>query len=645
MKYINSFSSLIPALQGNRAIRKVEKMRQSGEIETEQEYSDMLAQILGEISGNEYAPTFKLRPFKPGYSSSENYNLMMDEIKDDLEVAFIELNNIYSIIQAHEILFKDKVINDLYSTIEQLEVETNRLSIIANPNNSFKEADFNTFAGDLYRSSSIDPYAKELFYDRREDSALSAGNIASANPEEELISLPFSKDDKIKFSKIQVVETNTTGSDYNIQLVDSNIDSILSGENSTGWTRNILKIDVLSEGAQIVLDADLGDKRLVNYLLIKPVANFPSILKQITYINENNQEVPLPAETYFGRSLSGPVKIPFEDIIARRFIIKFYQESSVLFSYDPSVESLTIDDVRRNTSLKANAEIVKDDLKAQIKDVDLAELLPISESKKSEIQVVYKYSFGFTEISTGLSGYKNKGFFISKAYRKDATGLLALEVEEINMSYLDQPANTTALSGSFEYDFVKKDYNSRKQLIASREFPVLPIGMNSVLNERLHFNAIKKTIALRFLGHSLNNSGSSVTLFRNNVELVRGADWTFADRSDASDLSDDTLKDDIFETKITILHVSDVIAKGVYTCSYIPRHVSEQNSVIMYKGVTYSSTNITEHLPQANGEDIAYSDIYLKIAIRNNSFYANKSPRLASYKILSSPFDAKRSTI
>jgi hypothetical protein len=65
----------------------------------------------------------------------------------------------------------------------------------------------------------------------------------------------------------------------------------------------------------------------------------------------------------------------------------------------------------------------------------------------------------------------------------------------------------------------------------------------------------------------------------------------------------------------------------------------------MYKGVTYSSANITEHLPQANGEDIAYSDIYLKIAIRNNSFYANKSPRLASYKILSSPFDTKRSTI
>lgn len=645
MKYINSFSSLIPALQGNRAIRKVEKMRQSGEIQTEQEYTDMLAQFLGEISGEEYVPTFKYRPFVAGYSSSENYNLMMDELRDDLEVAFIELNNIYSIIKAHEILFKDKVISDLYSTIEQLEVEANKLSIIANPNNSFKEADFNTFAGDLYRSSSSDPFAKELFYDRREDVALSINDFASASIEEELISLPFSKDDKIKFSKVEVIETQTTGSDFNIQLIDSSIDSIISGDNSSGWTRNILKTNPLSTGAQIVLDADLGDKRLVNYLLIKPIADFPSVLKEISYINENNQEVVLPTTSYFGSSLSGPIKIPFEDIIARRFIIKLYQESSVLFSYDPAIENLTIDDIRRNTSLKPTAEIVKDQLKSEIKDVDLAEILPISGQKKSAIQVVYKYSFGFTEISTGLAGYRNKGFFVSKAYKKDATGLLALEVDELNMSYFDQAANKSALAGSFEYDFIKKDYNSRKQIIQTKEFPVLPIGAGSVSNERLHFSAVKKTVALRFLGHTVGNSGSSVKIFRDNVELVRGADWTFADRVDALNLADTMLKDDVFETRITILHNNDVISKGLYTCSYTPRHISDPDSVVTYKGVVYASTNITEHLQRSNGEDIAYSEIYLKIAIRNNSFYSNKSPKLASYKILSSPFDLKRSTI
>lgn len=645
MKYINSFSSLIPALQGNRAIRKIEKMRQSGEIQTEQEYANMLAQVLGEISGQEYVPTFKYRPFIAGYSSSENYNTMMDEIRDDLEVAFIELNNIYSIIKAHEVLFKDKVISDLYNTIEQLEVETNKLSIIANPSNSFKDADFNTFSGDLYRTSLLDPYAKELLYDRREDSSISASDFASVSIEEELISLPFSRDDKIKFSKVEVVETQTTGSDYNIQLIDSSIDAILSGENSNGWVRNILKTNTLSSGAELVLNADLGDKRLVNYLLIKPIADFPSILKEIIYINENNQEVILPAENYFNRSLSGPVKIPFDDIVARRFIIKLAQESSVLFSYDPSVEKLTIDDIRRNTSLKPSAEIVKDQLKSQVKDVDLTEILPISGETKPEIKVVYKYSFGFTEISTGLAGYKNKGFFVSKAYKKNATGLLALEVDEINMSYFDQPANKTALAGSFEYDFIKKDYNSRKQMIQSREFPVLPIGVMSVANERLHFSSIKKTATLRFLGHTMSNSGSSVKVFRDNVELVRGADWAFADRADAANLADSTLKADMSETRITILHSNDVASKGIYTCSYVPRHISDPDSVVLYKGVVYSSANVTEHLARVNGEDVAFSEIYLKVAIRNNSFYPNKSPKLSLYKILSSPFDTKRSTI
>lgn len=645
MKYVNSFASLIPALQGNRAIRKVEKMREKGEIQSEQEYADMLSEILSDISGDQYEPTFKYRPFLPGYSSSENYNLMLSEIRDDLEVAFIELNNIFSVIQAQTFLLKDKALNDLYYSVEKLENEAAKLSIIANPDNAFKDADFNTFAGDVYKLGRLDAFARDLFYDRRDDAPVLDDEIVSFDVEQELIALPLSRESQIEFSEISVVETQTTGSDFNIELIDSSIATIKNRNNTKSWIKNILKQSTISEGAEMVLSADLGDKRLVNYLFLKPVSDFPSILKSISYINENNQEIPLDAEVYFGMSLSSSVKIPFDDIVARRFIIRLQQESSVLFSYDPSVEKLSLDDIRRNTNLSANAQMVKDELAQGVSDIDLINILPISNQSKPESRVVYKYTFGFTEISTGLSAYKDKGFFISKPYRKETPGLIAIQVFEINSSYLDLSANVSANVGSFEYDVIKKDYNSKNELINSRESPILPLGVQSVESERLLFSGTREVVALRFVAHSFSGSGAGVKIFRNNVELTRGADWTFEDRRDVLDLSDSTIKQDIFQTRIRILHSKDVIANGIYTCNYVPRFISESNNIVVDKGVVYADTGVTEHQSTSNGSLISYSDIYIKIAIRNNSFYGNKSPRLDSYRLLVSPVNLELSTI
>ena len=645
MKYINSFASLIPALQGNRAIRKVEKMRQTGEIQSEQEYADMLAEILAEISGGQYKPTFKYRPFLPGYSSSETYNLMLSEIRDDLEVAFIELNNIFSVVQAQTFLLRDKALNDLYYSVEQLETESSRLAIIANPDNAFKGADFNTFAGDTYLLSRLEAFARETFYDRRDDVAILDDDIVSFDVEQELIALPLSRESQIEFSEISVIETQTTGSDFNIELIDSNISAIKTINNTKSWIKNILKQSNLADGAELVLNVDLGDKRLVNYLFIKPVSDFPSILKSISYINENNQEITLDANAYFGMSLSSSVKIPFDDIVARRFIIKLQQESSVLFSYDPLAGELSLDDVRRNTSLVPNAQIIKDQLATDISDIDMVGVLAVSDKTKPKTEVVYKYTFGFTEISTGLAAYKSKGFFISKAYRKETPGLIAIESSEVNSEYLDISANVSALVGSFEYDIIKKDYNAKNELIHSREFPILPIGSEQVTNERLPFSGTREVVSLRFLGHKRNGSGENIKVFRNNVELTRGADWVFEDRRDVLDLSDETIKQDIFQTRIRILHSKDVIANGIYVCNYVPRYISEPDSVITDRGVVFLSTSATEHSAKANGGEISYSDIYVKIAIRNNSFYGNKSPRLDSYRLLTSPVNPGISTI
>lgn len=642
MKYINNFSSLIPALQGAKAIRQVEKLRQIGEIQTEAEYNTRLSQILQRLSTEDFVPTFRYNPFKPGISSSEQYNQMMDQIRDDLEVAFTEANNIFATVKAHDFIFKDKVINELYASIEELEKEISRLTVVADSDNSFDDAFINTFSGDAYRLDRLDQYANELLYDRRLDEKTLDSNNTNVDLDEELISLPLSSQSEIDFSSLNVVGTQSTGSDYDVQLVDSNIDSVISGAANAGWIYNVLKVNNLTNGAKLVLDADLGDKRLVNYLFIKPISDFPSVLESIQYIDENNQMLVLPETSLFGQAITSPVKISFEDIIAKKFILTFTQRSSSLFSYNSTASTITIDDLRRDTSLVANAQMLEDQIRDSIDSVDLLSVIPISSPATPQYQVVYQYTFGFSEISTGLSGFKEKGYFVSKAYEKDSLGLLALDVDEVDTNYFDEVAAVVASVGSFEYDIVKKDYNERNEMIRSTDFPILPIGRTSVANERLLITATNTVQTLRFLGHTSLDDGSAVQVFRNNVPLVIGADWTFPDRNTVLDLNDTQLKPGLTETRIQILHSSDVIRNGIYTVNYIPRHIAEPNSIISAKDIVTLSTNVTEHKTTVGAEAVFRSELFIKIAIRNNSFYNNKTPKLASYKLLASSVDSSK---
>ena len=130
-KYLQNFASLIPALQGNKAIRKVEKLREIGEIQSEAEYRARLDSILNSLSTEEFAPSFIYRAFTPGLSSSDQYNEMMDAMRDDLEVIFTEINNIYAVIKAHDNLFRDKLLDELNSALEELEKESARLVLVA----------------------------------------------------------------------------------------------------------------------------------------------------------------------------------------------------------------------------------------------------------------------------------------------------------------------------------------------------------------------------------------------------------------------------------------------------------------------------------------------------------------------------------
>jgi hypothetical protein len=568
---------------------------------------------------------------------------MVESISDDLEVAFFELNNIYTIIKAHSEVFKDKVIQEIYASVQELQNEIDKLELVANSDNSFDNAFVNSFSGDAFVLQRIDDFANELLYDQRLDEPMGDQNNVFIDTQEESVSLPLSEQTDIPFAEASVVNTETTGTDFDVQLQDSDIQSILSDDVDSNWAYNILKDKELKDGARLGLDLNLGDKRIINTLSIHPVSDFPSFLESIQYQNVNGDFVDLPDTSLFNRVLTKPVKISFDDIIARKLRFKFVQSSSTLFSYDQNQPEITFDDLRRNTSLSGNAATLSSAIQSDIQNPDLAALLPVNTNPTPSYRVLYQYIFALRSITTGLSTYRDTGYFVSKAYKQVTPGLLGLDTTQIIPEAFDEVLNDTFKTGSIEYSVVKKDFNGRGDLIRTSTFPVLPTGVTEVTGERMPFSATNKVVRTRFLAHSSSNDGSGITLYRNNTELVRGVDWRFVDRSDQLDDADADLVAGLDSTRIEILNSDDVIRNGIYTCNYVPRYIAEPTlTVSPVDGVNYISNNITEHTIEVGIDRVESSDIFLKIAIRNNSFFTNKTPKIESYKLLTSAVDPNK---
>lgn len=643
MKYLENFPSLMAAVQGNLLVNRVDKMRQTGEIQTEAEYKEALQELLSNISTVEYKPTFEYIRINPDISSSEHINYMFDLARDDLSSLFTELNNIFVIIKAHDGIFKDKFLDEMHFTLKELENKAENLAIINDPTNMFDNVFVNTFSGENFSLERTSPEAKRLLFDKRKAIDITDQSLGYINNKEEILSLPLLSEQGVPFIRADIIKSDTTVSEVNVSSEDSDIDYLLDEDISSSWIYNILSLKPLKTGAELVLELDLGDKQEINYLVVHPIADFPMFLDTIEYQDINNNIQTLPDTTYFNKVIDKPVRITFPDIIAKKITIKLLQFSSGLFDYDRNRPRYVFDDLKRNPELKERGpSLLTDGIKESIQDPDLLGVIPLESKNEESFQTYYQYVFGFKFISAGLSTYRDNGYFISRGYSKESLGLIGFEADAVIPTYFNEEVAEDQDIGSLEFDLTKKDYDGLGNPVGVLEFPVLPIGVSEVKNERLFFTEIQPVVSLRFLAHDSNNKGSDIVLYRNGLELIRGVDWRFFDRVNPLDDADNNIKPEAVSTRIEILHDSNIVKTGKYLSDYIPRYIKEPNGVHSLSDIVYLPNGTTEHKITKGAQTIEMSDLFLKISIRNNSPFSNKTPKLNSYKILTSSVNSEK---
>lgn len=626
---MNEVSSLIESVQSNKIIQKIEKKKKTGEIRGEEEYKNELKFQLMNIRNLGAKSYFNFIGIPYSRAYSEYLNTAFEEILLDLEVAFFEASNLYAKILAHDTFFA-KTIDEIERLIKRARVEIEQAEIETGSSNAYSKVITNNFSNNSDRVLPQNKYYNQLYFDKRSGSKVGKVDDAEIKTDENLLCLPRYVSSDVSISSVNIIETETTSSDYDFQKVNSDINEVLSDSVGSTWFYNIASEKRL-ERASLALEIDMGDRKEVNSFSFVPSSITSMEIQSISYVNENGDTVDLIPDSIVS---SEKISLHFPKIITSRLKIILNQYSNQIIRYDKNSSAFSLEDLQRDKDISPEESMLADILKIEISDPTVKNIISGSSNKRRDIRTIYNYMFGISSISCSNSEYKPYGLYVSKQIPLRNLSLLSLQDDAEIDTFTSKDTGLAMPSGSIEYYLYKVDYDGTGRLMSTKEISVLPLNKEQVEGERLFFSASARILPLRFIAHTSAGDGSHVKLYRNGEELIRGIDWRFAERIDVLDDSDHRILPGKEETKIEILHSSVMLRHGIYYADYQPRFKLEENRKTLDKGTMYLPSGALSFPLDIMGTRIEKSHVFMKAIMRSNKREVTSSPRLHSYKLL-----------
>ena len=613
MKILKEVGSLIQTLQSNKILKKMAAEKELGAYKTEAEFRSALKEQLVNIAQTQDTPIFSQIFIRPGRAHSEYINKSLESIGYDLEVLFSEINYIFGKIKSHEVFF-ERVTNELENALRAFDQNLESIKIDINPNNVFNKVVHNSFEDGSKITNILNPIGVELYFDQRRDVNPTTNELALIDTRSGQLTLDKNKNFNIKISNVFINQNETTVSDYDGS--SANVSNLLDASASKSWAYDVLKDKPLLSKARLSLGLELGDKQEFNSITLEPNSEVPVFLESITYVNSLDEENTLLIEK---GSLNETRTFLFSKIVAKKINVILSQDANKITSIDD----------KKAVKLQG---IINSSAEKTISNPNVLEILNTAIPQERLGRSAYKYSFGLNGVSIGKSAYKEVGVFVSKIESMIKASELALYVKDFTPTMVHWETKNILPSGSIEYSIIKKDFSKNNFLLKSSEYNILPIQTSKVIGERMFFNK-KKIQPLRFLAHEKSGDCSNVQLFRNGQLLIRGIDWQFYKRQNLLDPTDFRVQTSETSTIIQLLHTDQQIYNGIYYVDYVPRFISQPNDTVIQDGVKYLANCSTVHPIVVNGQDVARSDVYVKIIIRNNASDSYSTPYIEYYRL------------
>jgi len=168
-RYLNKFRSVLPGVQVTQINKLLNGMKNDGSIKTIKEYNQKLQDLTKILQETNPTPSFKLLLGYIGdLISSARYNVMTQAIANDLEAAFLEAEQIASVLETHKTLFDLTILDSIEKSINELERNIDLYEYVANSPHKFSDAQYVTFnETECVFTPRTDSEADNLYYDYR----------------------------------------------------------------------------------------------------------------------------------------------------------------------------------------------------------------------------------------------------------------------------------------------------------------------------------------------------------------------------------------------------------------------------------------------------------------------------------------------
>jgi len=649
----------MPAVQARQLADLLQDLQSKGTVRNAEEYKTKLQELSVIVNDAVPQPSFEqVRALVWNLCSSDAHNAMMQAFKNDLEAAFLQVDEIGEKLDDHNELLMKNMMSDLERALDEQENHIRKLEWLADQSNEFTYVLVNSFtSSSLLHVSRTESNADSLYFDNRTYKQKTSVELPSATVSERgnKLMLDVSVDPVIKPVGVKL---HTDQYSYATEVsvdIDNPITNTIDGERGTFWFKNTYTKNKVPK-VSTVLEFDLGRGTDVNYIIVEGATQEPFFVERIEGISPGGHRISLKSTSI---EVNGKTRIDFDRSFVQSvkvfFAVYTYHKVDYWTPKDTDVHD-AFDSSNRYDRLKR-----KDSLAAVSREAlsseSLADLcnVPVPVSKQVN---AHRYTFALDNVWFGNDLYKDSGIFVSKPLKITNIGSLAVRVDEEVQSGVTQD--------TIEYEIIKIDKAPKYK---ETKFPIPKLNQTSVVSERLVLTkresaSVKNDVGmLRFCPYIPSDWSSSyadpIVVYENGRELNAGTEWEFAFAEEtavngtldwktvftqAVDFSNFTLTPPKMWIKINNAKLNDV-----YTVDYTPRTsdynineagTNEQETVWLDADKTVYLENGGRVYFKREDPDVTIdSEIYLQITLRRNKASQASTPELYEYAVLAASYD------
>lgn len=652
--FLSKFRSGLKEVQGRQLQALLSREKIAGTITTVEEFKARLSALTAKLNSSIISPSLELYFARIGeYIDSESLNSMLQNIEDDLKVAFLEANDIDEVLSIHESIINEAVIKNLEFAINDIETKIQSLEFINKTFTGLDNAVFNTFRASQNSRSSFNEGV--IFFDPKSKLSSRPENEASIDFIGEKLLLKSDIETSLAIASIrQIFDSEAKGSELKVDFESSKLSNILDRTLGTFWVQSVLQSKPQGEaGILTKLELNLGAVSTINYLHLEPLFLSPLELHKISYLDGNNKYIDI---------LTTPIdiqttnKLFFDSISTKTLLLQFRNRHFIETQFEIKPESPLISITRDNpVGLVASAKF---DLDQVISSPRLRELIGLNSVGSGVKKRYYEYLIGFDNIEVGLNKFQDTSIFLSKTEKVMGCGQFSFKVLDkrpvsANLqalpSYTEdtQPSDfTNYFHASTEYYLVKRDFKEDGTLLNSFTVPVLPLNINVIRHERLLLNNKSATNLttndIGTLQFFTSESISDIKVYRNSLPLTPTDLVTINPLETDGWLIDDdnTFLEPNQKTRMKVsIRIQRPNPVDIYTVSYTP---DTGDSIVIPKNLVSTSATVVDlnglldawlirdntilFPDKKNGSAIDYSLLNIAIVLRRNTSNVTLTP-------------------